>query len=296
MAKKTRVVTDDKEALELLGINSPEAPGGEAVETAKPEQTAEEEPKAVETATQQELGLEKEGKVVSSTQNEDGTIKEEETERRTWQAEADKAKTELAKKDQQILNMQEQNRQLLNVITPLQQKYQEPVQQQAEPTKPKADFIVDGFFDPEKFAKYEQERDLWMAKNLESNITSNMQKKNEEQSTKEQLQKVAEEFPEYVNSLTGEVDINRVKADLQKYTSNKTIADLLRDSKGLNKAKDTTLAESLQAIDKNADRPQSVAASIEATPEKKEVPENLKKLVNTFGGLELPPNYGGMEK
>ena len=304
---KTKEVTDPNEALAKLGIDNPEIPGGEQVITIQeppirtsPEEKVQEPVKTDESVEQQALKLEGEEKV-SSTQDSAGNLTEEEKQRRSWQAEADKAKAEKMRLESEIQKMQEQNRNLLNVVTPFMMKYgggngnqQSNVQEQTN-EKPKPDYIVDGFYDAEKHADWQLKHDEWLLRNAESRISTNLQKRQEEQTTQQQLGEVAKEFPEYVNSLTGEVDTNRLYNDLQSYTGKKTMLDLLRESKGKKVETNPLVSDaSISAIEKNANRPQSVADSQETESIKKEVPEGLKKTIKVFGNMDLPPDFDGL--
>lgn len=201
---------------------------------------------------------------------------------------------------EQIRLLQAQNQQLVGVVSPFLQKYgQQPAVagQQADPDQePQADYIEEGYFDPKKFADYQRRRDVWLSRRLKSEIKTDWQKEREQETLQQQIQAVAKDFPEYVNPLTGQVDIDRVHRDLQAYTSQKTITDLLREAKGISPAVNgvnNPLQQALSAIEKNADRPQAAAASSETEKEKKPVPKQLEKLRKTFGDIELPPDFEG---
>jgi len=257
------------------------------------------EPPAQESTTQESLA-----QVSTDTQNADGTLTEAEVQRRSWQADADRAKAEAAKRDEQIRMLQEQNRQLLNVVSPFMMKYgqQQPNAPVQEVDKePEPDFIEDGYFDPKKFAEYEKKKEDFLARRIESRVTSSWQKKQEEQTTQVQLNEVAKEFPEYVNQMTGEIDLPRLQRDLQDYTSKKTIIDLVREAKGKSAPlKQQTInplntQASISAIEKNANKPSSAAASPETRAREIDLPDKLRKTAEKFGGMELPPDFDGLK-
>ena len=296
MAKKMKEVTDVNEAMEILGHNTPEAIPGEEVPVTtvdkEPKVEVKEEPKV----EQIELDTSVEQKV-STTQDEDGNITAEEQQRRTWQAEADRAKAEKERIEREyqerLAQAQEQNRNLLNTLTPFMMKYNE---QPKEETEPEPDFIEDGYFDPKKYADYQKRHDQWLLTQAESRSTNRWRQEQQEQTTQVQLQEIAREYPEYVNPLTGEVDTKRLERDLKAYTSKKTLIDLVHEVKGKKKeVNPLNNAASISAIEKNANKPQSVASTVESTPEKKEVPEALKQMTKVFGGYDLPPDFDGLE-
>lgn len=294
----------DQAALEALGYKSIETPGGggSAVETevglpsdegpATPPQATEEEqfeqePEAEEVTEAAQVAK------ASSTQNPDGTLTEEETARRTWQSERDKALLEKQKLELAVQHLQETNKQLLNVVQPFVNKYESPAKQDV--VEPEADFISDGYFDPKKFADYQKKRDQWFSSALETRVTQKMTMQQQEQQTRAQLIEVAREFPEYNNPLTGAVDVDRLKADLEAYTSKKSILDLVREAKGktITPVK-PTVDRSFEAIQANANRPQSVVGSPQADVKKKTVPKEISDLADMFGGLDLPSNFDGL--
>jgi len=165
---------------------------------------------------------------------------------------------------------------------------------------PVADYIEDGYFNPEKHKKYMEDYSAYLKESIksevESSVTTNWQKRQQEETLQQQLAKVREKYPEYVNPLTGEVDVKRLQNDVQSYTSKKTLLDILDEAKGINKQPSPFDQASISAIEKNANKPQSVAASPETEPEKKEVPEKLKQAI--MRGLvdpnNLPEDFDGL--
>jgi len=305
--KKQKEVTDINEAAEILGHSQMETPDGGVVTTEEPEmkeppQTQETVEETPDTSEQQQLELEAEQEV-SSTQKEDGTLTEEEQQRRSWQAEADRAKAEKEKLQSELEQQKQATQQLQNVVASFLQKVdgtpasQSP--QQEQPTgPPSADYIVDGYFDQQKHEEWQRKHDEWLLSQAENRVTKRWSEKTEKEKLTEQLQLVAEEFPEYRNPLTGEIDVARVQRDLQNYTSKKTVVDLLREAKGKTPAKKTNVdplstEASLAAIEKNANKPQSAATTVESSPEKKVVPKKIIELRNTFGDIDLPEDFDG---
>ena len=299
MKNKAKDITNPDEAFELLGVNNPELPGGDKVETDEnvglPEEKEQvKEPQQEDTSVEEEVVEQK----VSSTQNADGSLTEAETQRRTWQREADLAKKEKERLEEQLRLLQEQNKQLYSVVTPFMTKYgldSQKVQQPDPDQEPEADFIEDGYFDPQKFKDYSKRRDQWLSTRLSSQIRDSLKKDQEQQTLQQQLAQVANEFPEYVNPLTGDVDVNRLQRDLASITSKKTIVDILKEGRGVKTNTVVDTSKSFEAIEKNANRPQSVASTSESEETKKEVPKEIKQLYETFGDIELPPNFGGIK-
>lgn len=299
MKNKAKDITNPDEAFELLGVNNPELPGGDKVETDEnvglPEEKEQvKEPQQEDTSVEEEVVEQK----VSSTQNADGSLTEAETQRRTWQREADLAKKEKERLEEQLRLLQEQNKQLYSVVTPFMTKYgldSQKVQQPDPDQEPEADFIEDGYFDPQKFKDYSKRRDQWLSTRLSSQIRDSLKKDQEQQTLQQQLAQVANEFPEYVNPLTGDVDVNRLQRDLASITSKKTIVDILKEGRGVKTNTVVDTSKSFEAIEKNANRPQSVASTSESEETKKEVPKEIKSLYETFGDIELPPNFGGIK-
>jgi hypothetical protein len=309
MATKTKDVTDPNEAMAKLGIQNPETPGGETlVETAVSPNEQEpkvEKPNVPDTSEQQKLELEGEQKV-SSTQDEEGNLTEEEKQRRTWQAEADMAKAEKKRMEEELQAQKELNKQIQGALTPFLMKYgQQPPQGVNQPKEEdiKADYIEDGMFDPGKHQVFLEKTIAKAVREAKTDITQDWEKRQEQKTAQEQLNEVVKEFPEYVNPLTGQPDIERLQRDLQSYTGGKSMLDLVREYKGKSVAQSAVsnplaTEASISAMEKNANRPQSVASTVETTPEKKEVPENLKKavskgLVNTE---DLPFDFDGLKE
>lgn len=292
---------DDATALEALGYTSIETPGGGTVTTENSQVGLPEEQKAtkpeetikVDEPTDETIKVEKPTEKVSSTQNPDGSLTEAETQRRTWQSEAAKAKAESDMLKASLHQMQEVNKQLINVVQPFTQKYQKPVEEEKEP---EVDYVVDGYFDPQKHADYMKRYNSWLtktiSKNVSDNVTQSFSKKQQEDQTRAQLEELVKEFPEYRNPLTGEVDIDRVKGDLTVYTGGKSIVDLMREAKGTKKPFVDT---SLEVIRKNAERPPSVVGSPQSQAEKKTVPKEMMNLIDTFGGLDIPEGFDGLK-
>lgn len=303
--KKAREVTDPNEAFARLGYSGAVTdPEGNPVTTepeqqAQPSEQVQPQPQADTSDNAIEFDEEPEQEQ-EQPKPEQQQVPPEEQQRRSWQAEADRAKSEAQKAQEQIRLLQAQNQQLMGVVTPFMQKYGMQPQQTQTPqqngeVEPEPDFIEDGYFEPKKFADYQRKRDAWLQNQLENRITTNWQKRQEQETLQQQLNAVAQEFPEYVNPLTGQVDVEHLERDLKAYTSKKTITDLIREYKGIKPKGEDPLKQSLSAIERNADRPQSVAASAEAPEkEKKPVPKKLKELHDKFGDLELPPNFDGL--
>ena len=295
--KKQREVTDPNEAFARLGINEQVTdPEGNVVTTAQNE-PSEQVQQPAETVTTEEPAIQLDEEP-EEAQEQPAEVPAEEQQRRSWQAEADKAKAELEKSQEQMRLLQAQNQQLLGVVTPFMQKYGgEQAQAQTPETngEPEMDFIVDGYFEPEKFKEFQRKERAWLRNQLRQEVSTDFKQQREQETLQQQLSSLAQEFPEYVNPLTGQVDTERVHRDLQSYTSKKTLVDLIREAKGIKpKAETDPLQQSLSAIEKNADRPQPVTASRETEKEKKTVPKELKKLHDTFGHLELPEDFDGL--
>ena len=304
---KMRNIEDTNEALAALGLESPvtteQEVGLPQEDAGLPQEPVVEEPIA-DTSVQQEIPLEE--KKVLSTQDEDGNITQEEQDRRSWQKSYNEAKA--AKEAQEAENLrlraqvdqiQQSNAQLLNTIAPLMNKYIEP-QQPKDDGPPKQDFIEDGMFDPEKFAAYEAKKTAWQTEKLRKDIAADVgqsfEQKTKEQKLQEQLLKVAEVYPEYKNPVTGAVDADKVKRDLEAYTSGVTLIDLMNQARGkVGVVNPLTTPESLVAMKQNAERPSSVVASPESESKVKKVPQKLQEIVELTGGLNLPPDYDGME-
>jgi hypothetical protein len=300
MAKKEqREVTDPNEAFARLGINEQVTdPEGNVVTTAQNEPSEQVQPtQPAETVTTEEPAIQLDEEP-EEAQEQPAEVPAEEQQRRSWQAEADKAKAELEKSQEQMRLLQAQNQQLLGVVTPFMQKYGgEQPQAQAPETngEPEPDFIEDGYFDPKKFADYQRKERAWLRSQLRQEVSTDFKQQREQETLQQQLSSLAQEFPEYVNPLTGQVDTERVHRDLQAYTSKKTVVDLIREAKGIKpKAETDPLQQSLSAIEKNADRPQPVTASRETEKEKKTVPKRLKELHDVYGEIELPEDFDGL--
>jgi hypothetical protein len=298
MAKKVKEVENPQEAFELLGINEQVTdPEGNPVTTEPVPPSEEVQPAKAPASDTSEPAIEFAEEETEQQPEKPQEIPEEEQKRRTWQAEADKAKAELTQTQEQIRLLQAQNQQLVATIAPFQQKYGVE-QQQAQPQtngEPEPDFIEEGYFEPKKFAEYQRKHAAWQEQQITQKVTTSLQQQQEQATLQQQLNTLAQEFPEYVNPLTGQVDTERVHRDLQAYTSKKTVVDLIREAKGIKpKADADTLQKSLTAIEKNADRPQPVTASRETEKEKITVPKKLKELHDQYGNLELPPDFDGL--
>jgi len=290
--KKEREITNPDEVAEKLGYNQAlQTPDGESVTTEKPTEaevtTPVEETQVTEETTEAE--------VTEEVSQEEPT----EEQRRTWQSDRDKAVAEKEKAEQeverqklQVQALQQANQQMMNVIQPFQQKYAPPQQEKKVP--PKADFIVDGYFDPAKYDEYQRQRDEYVIDQAGQKASQNYSQQRERETMNEQLSKLAEKYPEYVNPLTGQVDVERVERDVRKYQGQKSLVDIFDEMRGVKK--DPSFEKSVEAIEKNASRPSSVTESAEAAETvKPEVPKELKKLIQKGGKDELPPDFGGLE-
>lgn len=292
--KKEREITNPDEVADKLGYNQAlQTPDGESVTTEEPAPAG--MPEAVETEEFQVTEEATETEVTEEAPQEEPT----EEQRRSWQSERDKALAEKTKLAQELeverlkaQALQQANQQMMSVIQPFQQKYQAPAQESTGP--PKADFIVDGYFEQDKFDEYQKQRDEWLLEKASQKASQGYSQQRERETMNEQLSKLAEKYPEYVNPLTGQVDIERVERDVRKYQGQKSLVDIFDEMRGVKK--DQSFEKSVEAIEKNADRPSSVAESAEAAVKAKpEIPEGIKKLHKTFGNLELPEDFGGLE-
>ena len=302
MSKDTREITDETEALERLGISRPEMiPGSEVSTLGLPEQVQEQPKTDTSEEVVEEVVEEEVAQKVSSTQNPDGSLKQEEIDRRNWQSERDKALSEKQRLEEQIRLLQQQNAQLANVVTPLVTKYNLGNENiQPKTLEPEEDFIQDGYFDPAKFKEWKKKSDAYMASNLKSELISEikgeLKKERDNETIQEQLIAIAKEFPEFVNPLTGQVDVARVQQTVESHTKGKTLVDIIREAKGKNLTPEALgTKDTIEAIKRNADRPQSVVTNADVEKEPQKIPESLKKVNNIFGGLEYPPDFGGLE-
>lgn len=274
-----RVVTDEAEAMRLLGHEDAESPDGTPVTTGNDQV----EPEKAEVTTEVEEPQEE----VSETPQEQIT----EEQRRTWQSEADRAKAETerlrlekAQYEAMVKTLMAQNQQLSGVVKPLIDKYGAP---QEEKT-PEPNFIEDGFYDPNKFATWMEKRDSLRDKKLVGEALAAFKKEQENMRVQTELTTVAKEFPEYVNPLTGQVDVQKLTSDVQTYTSGKGLIDIIKEMKGI---KSAPMDKAMSAIEKNANKPSSVVSSQETDVAPKKTPSEIKRLMEVFGTVEIPDDF-----
>ena len=294
--KKEREITNPDEVADKLGYGQAiQTPDGESVKTEEPTEAE------VKTPVEEEEVQETEETTEAEITEEVSQEKPTEEQRRTWQSERDSAIAEKTKAEQeverqklQVQALQQVNQQMMNVIQPFQQKYQAPQQTQEQTGPPKADFIVDGFFDPAKYDEYQRQRDEYVIDKASQKASQSYSQQRDRETMGEQLDELTEEFPEYINPLTGQADVERLEKDIRQHQSKKRVVDIVKEMRGVKK--DPSFEKTVEAIEKNASRPSSVTESAEAAEKvKTEIPEELKKLHKTFGNVELPEDFDGLE-
>jgi len=263
MAKKMEEITDESKAMEALGY----APETESV-------TTETEPE-VTTPVEEEVEAEQEVQP-------EPTQEEKEAERRTFQSEADKAKAEQGRLEEQLRLTQAQNAQLLSMTQRFTEKYSEP-----EPEKPLvADYLdEDGFIDQAKHDAWLAKRDEQLISKATKRAVEAVGQEKERATVLSQINELVKARPEFLNPLTGKPDIEKIDRAIREQQSSMTISDIL----GVKKTPGEQ--QTFKAMEKNANRPSSVVNSQETSEIPKEISGDLKTLLDAFGDVDRPPDY-----
>lgn len=228
-----------------------------------------------------------------------------EEKRRGWQSKASQYETQVKELENQKALLQQvalQNRAISQLVG-------NQAQQPSQPTAPKepklSDYVAQDeledihVLDP-RYQKWQQDREQWLMDNTMqraiSQFSEQQRKQQQQQMTEARAQKLAREFPEFTDPLTGQPDYVKIQNWMQEFDSSgddswvnlRRFQDYAKQS-GNGNGKPATPIDPVQ-IERAAQSPTSVAtAPAAATPVQKEVPPAVRKMESTFGYWEEPP-------
>jgi hypothetical protein len=227
----------------------------------------------------------------------------DETQRRSWQSEADKYKreAETSKQEKEAIRieaerlrmqaemLQQQNKQILDFQRDTLSRFQTPKVE--EEKEPEPDFVDADGFDPKRHTEWLKKRDNILLGKFKKTVIEEakeeLKRDTEKSKMVEQLQRIAQKHPDrYKNPITGEVMIDRIEADVREAASKFTPEALI----------DTLLARpidtSVQKIAEATKKPSSVMMSTETASEPEPVDKNVTRTMKDLGmdAWELIPS------
>lgn len=257
---KMETITDEQQALAAIGLSDDTStPDDVPVTTEKEEVTT--SPETEEPVTEKEP-------------DKSGEMTEEQ--RRTWQGEADKAKSErdAAKREAEFWKQQvgdisrtlkSNQESLIDILKP----------KEAEPP-PKKFINEEGYWDQHAFDEWSKHHDEQLVKEVVRQSKETISKEQERETFMGQVSQLCEKYPEY-RLPTGEPDFDRIDRELKEITSKKTLVSLFDERHGVSDSK------MVEKIEKNAQKPSSVVNSQETSNEPEEPDEDDKFFRKVFG-------------
>jgi hypothetical protein len=251
MATEMTEITDEDVALEHLGLKTPEAvPTAEEPTQPAPVLQPEPEPEPEPEPTP--------APKPAPSEDIEAKLKDAEEKRRSFQAEADYEKA--------------RNRVLNDRVAALEAQLQRPATPQ-EKEELKADFITDGYFDTEKFNAYQTRLAAKIKEEAKQEALKEFSRAQNNIEQEKQIAELIKVRPDLKDPYTGKADIARILAEAEAKTKNVKLVDILgpapRDAK------------TIDAIARNADKPQSVVQAQETATEPKPEPEEIATLRKT---------------